>query len=154
MTALRLVDNFLIYPPTRCTSKCCDIIKWHHNHLLPLFQWEGQCTCAGELPWFACTSTGIPAELYPTATHGPICLFHNLNFESVTHIWGGASYRHLQSQYRGARVGSRTKKCLLWIDEICRTAQKSHVSNPNPKPHESSKFYFLLGIEWNVQVCT
>ena len=64
MTAWRFVHAFLIYHPPKCMSKHCDITKWCHDHLLPLFHQEKHCACTGELPWFICTPAGVPADYF------------------------------------------------------------------------------------------
>ena len=65
---------------------------WHHQMLsessaLP-FQWEKHCACAGELLWFACTFTGIPANYFLPLCKNPV-VFSITQISSLLHSLPG-----------------------------------------------------------------
>ena len=104
MTASRLVCALLIYfLPTKSMRDHCDIILWHHDHLL--YSFSRKTTVHAQMK---CHHSSVHLlasmlkSLVTIATPKPYCLFLILNFMPVTlspRYFGAPSYSSLKFIY-------------------------------------------------------
>ena len=110
MTALMLVCAFLIYPPPRYMSKCCDVIKRCHNHLLPSFSRKSTVHVQGnchDLPVHPPASPLTISHCHAWTIYMYVCMsqVQNLGYERYMAVYA----------WQGKEIGWRCWQMCRWV---------------------------------------